>query len=267
MLPMGDISFADRVVAFHEGSPASRQLDARDPEGAIGPLDFDFAADTGRYVTLGCRGSIVLAFSDNALIDQPMADLHVWEIGPDAEPTRLEISANAEDWIEVGRIAGGTASVDIADFVSPGDSFRFVRLTDIDCLGRDGDWPGADIAAVAAVGTALRLALEGSVLFDFDNAELKPGAGEALDSLIDKLDELDFSRLAIIGHTDARGADAYNLALSQRRAWAVADYLTPRIAPDVSLDISGRGESEPVESNQTDEGRAANRRVEIIVMP
>ncbi len=266
-LPMGDISFADRVVSFTEGSPSSSIDDARDPAGATGPLDYDFGKDTGRFVTLGCHGSIVLEFADNALIDIPLADLHVWEIGPDAEPTRLEISRNGTDWIEVGKISGGTASIDITDHVEPGDSFRFVRLTDLECLGTSGRWPGADIAAVAAVGTAVRLQLDSSVLFDFDKAELKPGASAALKSLMVDLEKLNFSSLAVVGHTDSQGSENYNLELSERRAHAVADYLTQHFPRDVVLNVSARGESEPVESNDTETGRAANRRVEIIVIP
>lgn len=266
-LPMGDISFADRVVSYTEGSPSSSRDDARDPAGATGPLDYHFGKDAGRFVTLGCHGSIVLEFTDNALIDMPMADLHVWEIGPDAEPTRLEISKNGNDWIEVGKISGGTASIDIADYVTPGDSFRFVRLTDLECLGRSGRWPGADIAAVAAVGTAVRLQLDSSVLFDFDKAELKPSASAALKALMVELEEYTFSSLAVVGHTDSQGSEDYNLELSERRAHAVADYLTQHFPRDVVLNVSGHGESEPVESNDTEIGRAANRRVEIIVIP
>lgn len=266
-LPMGDISFADRVVSFTEGSPSSSRDDARDPAGAIGPLDYDFSKDAGKFVTLGCHGSIVLEFTDNALIDIPAADLHVWEIGPDVEPTRLEISKNGTDWVDVGKISGGTASIDIADHVDPGDSYRFVRLTDLECLGRNGRWPGADIAAVAAVGTAIRLQLDGSVLFDFDKAELKPGASAVLNELMDELEGLSFSSLAVVGHTDSQGADDYNLELSERRARAVADYLTQHFSRDLVLNVSGRGETEPVAANDTEIGRAANRRVEIIVIP
>ena len=102
----------------------------------------------------------------------------------------------------------------------------------------------------------------GNVLFDFDKSDLTPAAKAQLDTLMDKLRNADVVSIKVIGHTDSKGSDAYNQALSERRASSVAAYLLSQgLAPN-KLTSEGRGESEPVADNATDEGRAENRRVE-----
>lgn len=103
----------------------------------------------------------------------------------------------------------------------------------------------------------------GNVLFDFDKSDLTPAAKAQLDTLMDKLRNADVVSIKVIGHTDSKGSDAYNQALSERRASSVAAYLLSQgLAPN-KLTSEGRGESEPVADNATDEGRAENRRVEL----
>lgn len=103
----------------------------------------------------------------------------------------------------------------------------------------------------------------GNVLFDFDKSDLTPAAKAQLDTLMDKLRNADVVSIKVIGHTDSKGSDAYNQALSERRASSVAAYLLSQgLAPN-KLTSEGRGESEPVANNTTDEGRAENRRVEL----
>ncbi|OJT48612.1 OmpA family protein [Pseudomonas moraviensis] len=103
----------------------------------------------------------------------------------------------------------------------------------------------------------------GNVLFDFDKSDLTAAAKAQLDTLMDKLRNADVVSIKVIGHTDSKGSDAYNQALSERRASSVAAYLLSQgLAPN-KLTSEGRGESEPVADNATDEGRAENRRVEL----
>jgi outer membrane protein OmpA-like peptidoglycan-associated protein len=71
----------------------------------------------------------------------------------------------------------------------------------------------------------------------------------------------------VYGHTDSTGSDSYNLSLSQRRAASVADYLTSRGVQSARLGTRGFGETQPIASNDTEEGKAANRRVEIKLVP
>jgi outer membrane protein OmpA-like peptidoglycan-associated protein len=107
------------------------------------------------------------------------------------------------------------------------------------------------------------IVLRDDVLFAFDKSSLTPSAQSQLDSLMGKLQNADVVSIKVIGHTDSKGSDAYNQALSERRASAVADYLLSRgLAPD-KLTSEGRGEREPMADNETDAGRAQNRRVEL----
>lgn len=111
--------------------------------------------------------------------------------------------------------------------------------------------------------------LSADVLFEFDQAELTPAAGQRLDDLADDLNELGPREIAIGGHTDGKGEPAYNQDLSVRRARAVQAALADRLDGEFTFTVNGYGESEPVAANEKDdgsdnpEGRALNRRVEI----
>jgi outer membrane protein OmpA-like peptidoglycan-associated protein len=81
------------------------------------------------------------------------------------------------------------------------------------------------------------------------------------------LSSYDQTYIDVLGHTDSTGSDAYNQALSERRAQSVSDYLAARGVARARIGIRGYGESQPIASNDTDTGRAENRRVEIKVVP
>jgi outer membrane protein OmpA-like peptidoglycan-associated protein len=104
----------------------------------------------------------------------------------------------------------------------------------------------------------------GDVLFDTGQATLKPGANLALTRLATFLNANTQTKIIIEGHTDSRGSDEYNEALSERRARAVATELTARGVSADSFQTLGRGKAYPVASNDTPEGRQQNRRVEIV---
>lgn len=103
------------------------------------------------------------------------------------------------------------------------------------------------------------------VLFDFDEASLRPDARKVLDEIAEVPVFYETAPVVIEGHTDARGSDAYNLDLSRRRAEAVAGHLTDAGIDADRLSVEGRGEAEPVAPNDTEAGRQANRRVEILI--
>ena len=102
-------------------------------------------------------------------------------------------------------------------------------------------------------------------LFDFDKSELKPEGKKALDELIGKIKSVDLQLAIAVGHTDSVGSEAYNLALSTRRAESVKSYMVSQGLPANKITTVGKGESQPVASNDTAEGRAKNRRVDIEV--
>jgi OOP family OmpA-OmpF porin len=113
-------------------------------------------------------------------------------------------------------------------------------------------------------GAAKRVVLAADSLFDFDKATLKIEGKAALSDLAGKLRKED--RLVVTGHTDQIGSDAYNLRLSRRRANAVKKQLMALGLASNQIETRAKGEREPVASNATDQGRAANRRVEIKIM-
>ena len=102
----------------------------------------------------------------------------------------------------------------------------------------------------------------GRLNFDFDKSVVKPQYYELLRNLKDYLEQQDM-RVTIIGHTDSKGSDAYNMALGMRRAVAVRDKLLEfGLNPARILGVESRGESEPIAPNDTDQGRFENRRIE-----
>ena len=101
------------------------------------------------------------------------------------------------------------------------------------------------------------------VNFDFDKSNIRADAAPVLDEAVRTLKEATSITIAVEGHTDSRGSDEYNQGLSERRANAVRDYLASHGISKSRMTAEGFGESRPVASNDTDEGRAQNRRVEL----
>lgn len=116
-------------------------------------------------------------------------------------------------------------------------------------------------AEVNALGCVDDLVLQ-DVNFEFDSAKLTAGAEGILDGVADKLSGSNV-RVRLEGHTDSVGSDAYNKDLSQRRADSVKAYLSSRGIDSNRMQATGFGEEQPVASNDTDAGRAQNRRVEL----
>lgn len=106
----------------------------------------------------------------------------------------------------------------------------------------------------------------GDVVFETGKADLAPGAYRTIDKLTEFLHANPGRRVAVEGHTDSRGNDAYNLSLSQRRADAVAAAIISRGISTDRITARGLGEAVPVANNETAAGRQLNRRVEIVVL-
>ena len=119
-------------------------------------------------------------------------------------------------------------------------------------------------ATVQRVGEGIAVTFASGLLFDFDSDVIRSAAASNLNALAQSVGKDDDTNLMIVGHTDNVGSDSYNQALSDRRAQAAATYLSSH---GVSRHIAtaGRGEREPIASNDTDEGRTHNRRVEIAI--
>ena len=123
--------------------------------------------------------------------------------------------------------------------------------------------PGAE---VERVGEGIKITLnENTVNFDFNSATLTSTAKANLDKLITVLKNNPDTNINIYGYTDSVGSDSYNLTLSGKRADAVKAYLTSKGVASSRLFTQGMGEANPVASNDTDAGRAKNRRVEFAI--
>jgi Outer membrane protein and related peptidoglycan-associated (lipo)proteins len=126
----------------------------------------------------------------------------------------------------------------------------------------------ADLAKLAAVKEEARglvITLSGSVLFASNKSELLPSAQDRLNQVADALMATKERKLTVEGHTDSQGSSSYNQELSQRRADVVRSYIISRGYPSDLIEAHGIGKDRPVADNASAEGRANNRRVEIIV--
>jgi outer membrane protein OmpA-like peptidoglycan-associated protein len=113
------------------------------------------------------------------------------------------------------------------------------------------------------VGVTVRLK---NIYFDFDKTTLKPESFVELDKVVDFLKQNSHVSVEIAGHTDSKGSDDYNLNLSQGRSQSVVDYLASQGIDKSRLQAHGYGETKPIDTNETDEGRANNRRVEFTIL-
>ncbi len=123
----------------------------------------------------------------------------------------------------------------------------------------------SELASVKEDERGTVLTLSGSLLFPSSKATLTPAAQRRLDEVSDALLTDKQRSIVIEGYTDSRGSDNFNMSLSQRRAEAVRNYLVSRGLEPTRVQAEGKGEAEPVASNADPEGRANNRRVEIVL--
>lgn len=113
----------------------------------------------------------------------------------------------------------------------------------------------------------LKLTVDSEISFDFNKANIRPTFYQSLNKLANVINKYDRTVVHIVGHTDSKGANAYNQTLSERRANSVQSYLMTRGVQNYRLETWGRGESEPRATNTTEAGRQLNRRVEIFIKP
>ncbi|MGD2071738.1 MAG: OmpA family protein [Gemmatimonadota bacterium] len=120
-------------------------------------------------------------------------------------------------------------------------------------------------AIVERVGEGIQVTFASGLLYDFDSDAIRPAAAENLRSLAASLAEYPDTDLLIVGHTDATGSEAYNEDLSSRRANAALRFLSGKGVATGRMRASGRGEWEPLATNESEAGRQANRRVEVAI--
>ncbi|NWG47230.1 MAG: OmpA family protein [Alphaproteobacteria bacterium] len=120
---------------------------------------------------------------------------------------------------------------------------------------------------VRRVGDQLLLVMPGNITFATDSSDINASFYTVLNDVSLVLNEFNKTTVEVLGHTDSTGSDAYNQQLSQQRAGSVSQYLVGQGVMPQRLIVHGYGESAPVAPNETPEGRAQNRRVEIRISP
>ncbi len=164
----------------------------------------------------------------------------------------------------IGKKAGNTAVGAILGAAVGGTAGGFIgKRMDKQAEAIQNTIPNAE---VIREGEGIIVKFDSGILFDFDKAALKDVAKSNIQSLAASLNQYPGTDIKIIGHTDSRGTEEYNLGLSERRAAAVKAYAVTQGVPASRLVTVGRGYAEPIADNDTDSGRALNRRVEIVIV-
>ena len=164
----------------------------------------------------------------------------------------------------IGKKAGNTAVGAIIGAAVGGTAGGFI--------GKRMDKQAAEIqnaipnAEVIREGEGIIVKFDSGILFGFDKADLTAQAKTNVKSLASSLNQYPGTDIKVIGHTDNKGTEAYNMGLSERRAAAVKAYAVSQGVPSSRLLTLGKGFSEPIAENTTEEGRAANRRVEVVIV-
>lgn len=164
----------------------------------------------------------------------------------------------------IGKAAGNTALGAIIGGAVGGTAGAFI--------GRKMDRQAAEIkqtvpgATVTRAGEGILVKFDSGILFDTDKADLKSAAQANLQNLAVSLQNNPQTNISIIGHTDSTGTAPHNMDLSIRRAASVKSYIAAAGVSGSRLSTVGKGETEPIASNATADGRAQNRRVEIVIV-
>lgn len=126
----------------------------------------------------------------------------------------------------------------------------------------DRDLEGAN---VERVGEGIKITFDSGLMFGVDKSELSEASKQNLIELAETLKKYEETNILVEGHTDDTGSDDYNMDLSRRRAYSVEDFLTANGIEKKRMEITAYGEMQPTASNDTDEGRQQNRRVEVAI--
>jgi outer membrane protein OmpA-like peptidoglycan-associated protein len=182
----------------------------------------------------GTRTGAIIGAASGALLGQA--------IGRDTKGTLIGAA--------IGAAAGGVAGNQIGAYMDRQEQELRAAMAD------------SEAASIQREQDILTATFKGDVLFDFDSSILKPGAYAELDRIAKILNSYPQTSIRVEGHTDSIGTEAYNQALSEKRALTVKNALIQRGVDPMRIESIGYGESQPISSNN-----AANRRVNIVITP
>jgi len=163
----------------------------------------------------------------------------------------------------IGHAAGSTAVGVLLGAVIGGAAGAFIgNYMDKQAAEIERDIAGA---RVERVGEGIKITFSSGIMFDVDRAVLKDQYRGEISELAAILNKYEDTNILLEGHTDSAGTEEYNLELSKKRSQSVANYLATQNVNPTRFTIMGYGESQPIASNDTSEGRAQNRRVEVAI--
>jgi outer membrane protein OmpA-like peptidoglycan-associated protein len=211
----------------------------------------------------------VLAATLTAFLLAGCASIEQTATSPDREKTRKGAGYGAAAGAVVGLLTAGndpfkSAMIGAAAGALVGGSVGYYQDKQEAKLRQQLAGSGVD---VVRKGDNITLDMPGNVTFAHDSASLNAEFHTVLNKVAETLREYDKTVIEVAGHTDSTGSDQYNQQLSERRANSVAQYLSAQGVPASRMVTVGAGEVHPVASNDTPEGRAQNRRVEITIVP
>ena len=152
--------------------------------------------------------------------------------------------------ILIGAVVGGAAGAYIGNYMD-----KQAAEIERDIAG----------AKVERIGEGIKITFDSNVMFDVNKANVKDGFKTELNELATILNKYDDTNIVLQGHTDSTGAEDYNMQLSEKRAYSVGNYLSTQNINSARYAVEGFGESRPIASNDTAEGRSQNRRVEVAI--
>lgn len=171
--------------------------------------------------------------------------------------------AGAAAGAAIGKATGGTAEGAIIGAAVGGTAGAIIGQR-MDKKAKELD-EELENAEVERVGEGIKVTFDSGLLFDFDSANLRPEAERDLAEFANSMEEFEEAKILIVGHTDAKGPASYNQDLSEQRAASAGDYLMEQRIDPSRINTTGKGENEPVATNETAEGRQQNRRVEVAI--
>ncbi len=228
----------------------------RDLSMAVPPLENDTTLVVEIYLTPIEKKLVIVGSVFNKKTSAPINAKVDFTLKPEKKSSNSVQAAEGKYQLEVGKLGWYVLTASAEGFLSTTDSVAF-STDDLSPLTKDLYLQPIE------VGLTVRMK---NIYFDFDKTSLKKESFTELNKVVNFLDQNPTVEIEIAGYTDSKGSDEYNLNLSQGRSQSVVDYFSSQGIDRNRLTAHGYGEAKPIDSNDTEEGRGNNRRVEFTVL-